>query len=154
MATTSPTVADLLARNKASLSSFQPRPLFSEMPAMDISLPSTIIVACCDARAHPEEFFCLRPNEALVLRTAAGRVKPILKDLAALEAFIGYGKVKQLLIVHHTDCGGTHMKAADIRANIIARQPAKKPEIEAWDTPAFGGKSVAESVKDDVAIVK
>ena len=34
------------------------------------------------------------------------------------------------------------------------RQPAKKPEIEAWDTPAFGGKSVAESVKDDVAIVK
>ena len=119
--TTSPTVADLLARNKATLSSFQPRPLFSEMPAMDLSLPSTIIVACCDARAHPEEFFCLRPNEALVLRTAAGRVQPVLRDLAALEAFIGYGKVKQLLIVHHTDCGGSHMKAADIKAHIISR---------------------------------
>ena len=66
-------------------------------------------------------FFCLRPNEAIVLRTAAGRVNPVLRDLAALEAFIGYGKVKQLLIVHHTDCGGTHMKTADVRANLIAR---------------------------------
>ena len=117
----SPTVADLLARNKASLASFQPRPLFSEMPALDIPMPSTIIVACCDARAHPEEFFGLKPGEVLVLRTAAGRVKPVLKDLAALETFIGYGKIKQLLIVHHTDCGGSHMKATDLKANIIAR---------------------------------
>ncbi len=116
-----PTVADLLARNKASLASFQPRPLFSEMPALNLPMPSTIIVACCDARAHPEEFFGLKPSEALVLRTAAGRVKPVLKDLAALETFIGYGKVKQLLIVHHTDCGGAHMKASDIRASIISR---------------------------------
>ncbi len=37
---------------------------------------------------------------------------------------------------------------------MYSRQPAKKPEVEAWDTPAFGGKTVAESVKDDVAIVQ
>ena len=36
----------------------------------------------------------------------------------------------------------------------IYRRPAKKPEIEAWDTPAFGGKSIAESVKDDVELVQ
>ena len=39
-------------------------------------------------------------------------------------------------------------------AGMCGRRPAKKAEIEAWDTPAFGGKSVAESVKHDVAIVQ
>lgn len=29
-----------------------------------------------------------------------------------------------------------------------------KPEIEAWETPSFGGKSITESVKEDVAIVQ
>ena len=84
------------------------RLLFSKIiiPANDLSLPSTIIIARCDARAHPEELFGLRLSEALDTHDSTSRVKPVLKDLATLKASIGfYRKAKPAhpLTVHHTD---------------------------------------------------
>ena len=115
-----PTVTDLLSRNKASLASYNPRPLISEFAAFDYSLPTSILVTCCDYRVQPEEFFGLVPGEVSVFRNAGGRVWSSLNDIVMLDTFLGPGKLKQLLIVHHTDCGATHFKDEDLKAKLIS----------------------------------
>ena len=71
-------VDELLARNKASLASFQPRPFISEGLA---GPPLTLLVTCSDPRVHPEEFFGLKPAEVGVFRNTGGRVRTALQDL-------------------------------------------------------------------------
>ena len=74
----SPTVACAEQRRVPLL--LPARLLFSKIiiPANDLSLPSTIIIARCDARAHPEELFGLRLSEALDTHDSTSRVKPVL----------------------------------------------------------------------------
>ena len=113
------TVDDLLARNKASLASFQPRSFLAE----GLTPPSTLLVTCSDPRVHPEEFFGLKPAEVGVTRIAGGRVRVVLKEIVMLDTFftsLGFG-IKNLVIVHHTDCGGSHSTDEEARAGIIAR---------------------------------
>ena len=117
----SPTVADFLARNKASLTSYQPRPLVSEMAALQISQPSTVIVTCSDWRIDPQEAFGLKFGDAAILRNVGGRVKAALQDIAVLDSFFGHGQLKQLFVVHHTDCGGLHFTDASAQADIASR---------------------------------
>ncbi|TBU63432.1 carbonic anhydrase [Dichomitus squalens] len=144
------TVADLLARNKASLASYQPRPYLSDRAALNIPPPSSVLVTCCDPRVHPEEFFGHKSGDAAVLRNAGGRVRLSLIDIITLDALLGHGTLKQLLIMHHTDCGATHFKDEDLKADTIARHPERRAEIEAWPPISFHDKTIAESVKEDI----
>ena len=115
------TVEELLERNKASLASYQPRHLFSEARALGLPKSTTILVTCCDARVQPDEFFGLKPGEVTILRNAGGHVKPLLRELVLLDAAFGHGTVDQLLIVHHTDCGGLYCTNEGLKADIVSR---------------------------------
>ncbi|KAL9085474.1 MAG: hypothetical protein Q9159_004669 [Coniocarpon cinnabarinum] len=157
------TVDDLLARNTAMQATYQARPLFDEFPKLGIPLVNTIIISCADPRLYPEEFFGLhpgvskanKPKEALVWRTVGGHVRPILRDLAYIDAFIGHGTLTQVLLVHHSDCGATHFTDRAIKDDIIARHSDRKAEIESWEENiAFGHKTLAEGVKEDIAVLK
>ena len=116
-----PALADLLARNSAAATSYQPLPYLSEIRAQNLPPPTTIIVTCADPRVSPEQFFGLKLGEAMVFRNVGGRIKPILKEIAVLDSFVGHDTFKQLLIVHHTDCGASHFKDDAVKAEIIAR---------------------------------
>lgn len=74
--------------------------------------PETMIVACCDARVDPALLLNTQPGELFVHRNVASIIPPYERDefhhgtSAALEFAVCYLKVKYLIIMGHSQCGG------------------------------------------------
>ena len=74
--------------------------------------PETMVVACCDSRAAPEQIFDTVPGEIFVLRNVANLVPPYEPDgayhstSAALEFAVQALKVKNIVVMGHARCGG------------------------------------------------
>jgi len=90
-------IDELLEANKGYAESFQegnlPMP-----PARNVA-----IVACMDARLHPEKFLGLAVGDAHVIRNAGGRASDdALRSLIISSHLLG---TKEFAVIHHTDCG-------------------------------------------------
>lgn len=78
--------------------------------------PETMIISCCDSRVDPSIIFACSPGELFILRNIANIVPPYEKNeglhgtSAALEFAIKFLKVKHIILLGHTNCGG--IKAA------------------------------------------
>src|SRR5476649_2848130 len=74
--------------------------------------PSTMVVACCDARVDPALILQCDPGDLFVVRNVANIVPPFEKDemhhgtSAALEFGVRILKVKHLILLGHSQCGG------------------------------------------------
>lgn len=74
--------------------------------------PDTMIVACCDSRVDPALILQCDPGELFVVRNVANIVPPYEHDdshhgtSAALEFGICFLKVKHLVLLGHSQCGG------------------------------------------------
>ncbi len=74
--------------------------------------PQTMVIACCDSRAAPEIIFNTPPGELFMLRNVANLVQPYCPDgeydatSAALEFAVQSLKVKHIVIMGHSRCGG------------------------------------------------
>ena len=86
------------------------------------------------------------------MRTAGGRVEPVLEDILALNSYFGHGVLKQILIIHHTDCGASHIEPKAIRTDILSRHPDAQDQVNKMFIGAFS--DLDQSIKDDVAIIK
>ena len=91
--------------------------------------PALIIISCFDKRINPRQFFQFtEPGEAFVLANAGGRVdNDTLRTLIVLDNVIG---IKTVMIVHHTDCGLTHVTDEKIRTQLKERNPENAGEVE------------------------
>jgi carbonic anhydrase len=83
----------------------------------------TGIITCCDARCSPEEFFNLPPNEAFVLRNGGGRTaeESVVRSLALIQAL---SEVKEVKVVHHTDCGALAYTDAWVHSVVADNDPS------------------------------
>lgn len=78
--------------------------------------PEVMIVSCCDSRVDPETIFSAMPGELFVMRNVANLVPPYETGgqyhgvSAALEFAILNLRVKHLVVMGHSGCGG--IKAA------------------------------------------
>src|SRR3990167_11183387 len=74
--------------------------------------PEVMIVACCDSRVDPSLLFQCDPGDLFVVRNVANIIPPYEKDgthhgtSAALEFGVCYLKVKHLILLGHSQCGG------------------------------------------------
>lgn len=74
--------------------------------------PEIMLVACCDSRVDPAVILQCDPGELFVVRNIANIIPPYEKDgyhhgtSAALEFGIKFLKVKHLIILGHSQCGG------------------------------------------------
>jgi carbonic anhydrase len=74
--------------------------------------PITMIVACCDSRVDPALILQCDPGDLFVVRNVANIVPPYEIDeahhgtSAALEFGVRFLKVKHLILLGHTQCGG------------------------------------------------
>ena len=74
--------------------------------------PEVMVVACCDSRVDPALILQCDPGELFVVRNVANIVPPYEKDAAhhgtsaALEFGICFLKVKHLVLLGHSQCGG------------------------------------------------
>lgn len=87
--------------------------------------PKIMVVACCDSRVDPALILQCDPGDLFVVRNVANIVPPYEKDeahhgtSAALEFGIRFLKIKHLILLGHSQCGGiqTLLKKEDPHHN-------------------------------------
>ena len=74
--------------------------------------PQVMVVACCDSRVDPALILQCDPGDLFVVRNVANIIPPYEKDeahhgtSAALEFGVRFLKVKHLVLLGHSQCGG------------------------------------------------
>jgi carbonic anhydrase len=74
--------------------------------------PEAMVVSCCDSRVDPALILQCDPGDLFVVRNVANIIPPYEKDAthhgtsAALEFGICFLKVKRLILLGHSQCGG------------------------------------------------
>ncbi|MDE8349610.1 MAG: carbonic anhydrase [Acidocella sp.] len=80
--------------------------------ARDGQAPQAMVIACSDSRVSPEVIFDCAPGEIFVVRNVSNLVPPYAPDTgnhgtsAALEFAVTVLKVKTLVVLGHSLCGG------------------------------------------------
>ncbi|MEY3408182.1 MAG: hypothetical protein RL038_1243 [Actinomycetota bacterium] len=130
---------ELLINNKAYAETFNgPLPL---PPAKQIA-----IVACMDARIDVYRVLGLNEGEAHVIRNAGGVVTPDeIRSLAISQRLLG---TKEIILIHHTDCGMLTFTDQDFRDGIRS-ETGIRPE---WPSEAF--EDLDTDVKQSIARIK
>jgi carbonic anhydrase len=86
--------------------------------------PDVMIVSCCDSRCDPETIFSAMPGEMFVVRNVANLIPPFETGgkfhgvSAALEFAVLNLRVKHIVIMGHSGCGGIKVAIE----NTVARQ--------------------------------
>ncbi len=74
--------------------------------------PKSMVICCCNSRVSPEVIFDAHPGELFVVRNVANLVPPYSPSgfthgvSAALEFAVEGLKVKYIIVMGHTHCGG------------------------------------------------
>ncbi|KAH7361717.1 carbonic anhydrase [Plectosphaerella cucumerina] len=104
------------------------------------------VVACMDARLDPAKVLGLEEGDAHVIRNAGGRTSDALRSLVISQQLLG---TREIVIVHHTDCGMLTFSDSSIRAKISDELHERADHI------AFLPFSdLKQSVVDDIGFVR
>jgi carbonic anhydrase len=130
---------DLLAHNEQYAAAFSgPLPM---PPAKNIA-----VVACMDARLNVYALLGLAEGDAHVIRNAGGVItSDEIRSLAISQRLLG---TREIVLIHHTDCGMLTFTDDDFKASIQA-DIGIKPE---WAVEAFG--DLDDDVRQSIARIK
>jgi len=104
------------------------------------------VIACMDARLDVYRLLGLKDGEAHVIRNAGGVVTADeIRSLAISQRLLG---TKEIILIHHTDCGMLTFTDDRFKADILADTGAE-PD---WDSEAF--TDVPADVRKSIARVK
>lgn len=138
-------VPELLKRNEEYAKGHTALPLLPELTKP----PKTIIYCCLDARVRPEDFLDITPGEAILVRNAGGNVPANLSDLLLLDQLLN---LEEILVIEHTDCGGTYITDEQAKQNIAKMTPDHPDEIAALKFGTF--KDIEGRARDFVKFIK
>src|SRR6188474_734880 len=111
-------------------------------------LPSkhVAVVACMDARVDVYRILGLGDGEAHVIRNAGGVVTDDeIRSLAISQRLLG---TKEIVLIHHTDCGMLTFNDADFAAS-LEQDTGQRPT---WAANAFG--DVDQDVRESIGRIK
>ncbi|MCJ1391746.1 hypothetical protein MMC18_004611 [Xylographa bjoerkii] len=112
------------------------------------NLPS---VTCLDPRLEPERMFDLHKGEASVIRNVAGRAKSALTEVMAITEL---APIKDIMLVHHSDCGATHFTEESMKKLVAARVSGHDEELQSMYFGEIVGGDIERSVKEDVEFLR
>ena len=105
--------ADTFLANNARYAEQVSRRQIPSSPGM-----KTAIVACMDARLETGRMLGLEEGDAHVIRNAGGVVTDdVLRSLVISQRLLG---TREIVLIHHTDCGMLTFKDDDVKAGIEA----------------------------------
>ena len=105
------------------------------------------VVTCIDARLHPERFLGADIGDIHVIRNAGGRASDdALRSLIVSSHLLG---TRQLMVIHHTDCGMLTFTNEDIWGKLEAETGSSARDI---DFMPFS--DVEGSVREDVRTIR
>src|SRR6202171_3811115 len=97
------------------------------------------VVACMDARLNPYGLLGLSEGDAHVIRNAGGVVSDdVVRSLAISQRLLG---TREVILIHHTDCGMLTFKDDDVKAQI---------EADTGIRPAFALEAFPDAEQDVV----
>jgi len=115
----------------------------------DLPMPparKVAVVACMDARLHPEKALGIDIGDAHVIRNAGGRAEDAIRSLVISQRLLG---TQEIVVLHHTDCGmltfTNEQLAAKVRDDLGV-------DVAGRDFSPF--TDLEQSVRDDVAILR
>ena len=115
----------------------------------DLPLPpakQVAVVACMDARLNPYAILGLVEGDAHVIRNAGGVItQDELRSLAISQRLLG---TKEIILIHHTDCGMLTFTDDEFRAQILADTGVKPT----WAAEAFD--DLDTDVRQSIARIK
>jgi carbonic anhydrase len=83
------------------------------------------VVACMDARLNPYGLLGLSEGDAHVIRNAGGVVSDdVIRSLTISQRLLG---TREIILVHHTDCGMLTFRDDDVKAQIEADTGIRPP---------------------------
>jgi carbonic anhydrase len=104
------------------------------------------VVACMDARLHVNGVLGLAEGDAHVIRNAGGVVtEDVIRSLAISQRLLG---TREIVLVHHTDCGMLTFTDDDFKRAIQDETGIKPP----WAAESFG--DVDADVRQSIARIK
>jgi carbonic anhydrase len=104
------------------------------------------IVACMDSRLDLFGALGLDIGDSHLIRNAGGVISPdVLRSLAISQRRLG---TREIVLLHHTDCGMDNFDDAAFRAELAAESGAEPP----WDQPGFA--DVREDVRRSIETVR
>ena len=107
-----PNADDLVARNRDGAAGFS---------VSDLQVAPTrrlAIVSCMDSRMDTFEILGLGHGEAHIIRNAGGVITDdVIRSLCLSQRFMG---TREILLMHHTDCGLQQVSEDDFRADLEA----------------------------------
>jgi carbonic anhydrase len=115
----------------------------------DLPLPPAkrvAVVACMDARLIPTKALGLEEGDAHVIRNAGGLARDALRSLVISEQLLG---TREVVILHHTDCGMLTFQNEDVYAKVQDSLGADASDI---DFLPFA--DLDQSVRDDIRFLK
>lgn len=124
----SPSADELVARNRSFAESFDDSAL-GVRPTRQLAL-----VTCMDSRIDAFQVMGLANGEAHIIRNAGGVVTDdVIRSLCLSQQYLG---TREIMLVHHTDCGLHNLDEAAFRADLEA-QTGVKPwwSLEAFTDP-------------------
>ncbi len=100
------------------------------------------VVACMDARLNPYGLLGIAEGDAHVIRNAGGVVSDdVVRSLAISQRLLG---TREIILIHHTDCGMLTFKDDEVKAQIEAETGLRPPfALEAFPDPK---KDVVQSL--------
>lgn len=115
----------------------------------DLPMPparKVAVVACMDARLHPEKVLGIEIGDAHVIRNAGGRAQDALRSLVISQQLLG---AKEIVVLHHTDCGMLTFTNEQLAAKVASHLGVN---VEGQDFLPFN--DLEQSVRDDVAFLR
>ena len=104
------------------------------------------VVACMDARLNPYGLLGLSEGDAHVIRNAGGVITADeRRSLAISQRLLG---TREIILIHHTDCGMLTFTDDDFRDGILV-EPGQKPD---WAAEAFS--DLDTDVRQSIARIK
>ncbi|KUI69503.1 hypothetical protein VM1G_05321 [Cytospora mali] len=111
----------------------------------------SLVLTCLDPRCVPESFF--GPDlDGPVIRNAGGRATDdTIRSITVLRELVG---LKNVAVVHHTDCGVTHVSSKEIIDTMATESPEAKHQAEKMDFQLFTSDEFEESIREDVRTLR
>ncbi|KAJ7581637.1 carbonic anhydrase [Mycena floridula] len=139
---------DYVAKNAAYAAAFKP----GDIPSFNNpAKPRGMIVTCMDPRIAPYTQFGAKLGDNAVIRNAGGSTREGLRSLILAQQLGN----RNVAVIHHTDCGMTHLTTKGIRAAVKEAHPGDAAAAKAIDEINFlEFTDIDESVRDDVKFLR
>ncbi|GAA6015761.1 hypothetical protein JCM8202_001109 [Rhodotorula sphaerocarpa] len=108
------------------------------------------IICCMDARLDPNAMCGLEVGDAHIIRNGGGRAADAMRSLIGSQEAL---QTREIVVIHHEDCGYSHASTTVIQKAIKARTPdAAHPLVDAVSLQEFSDPK--QSVREDVAFLR